>query len=184
MIPGMKLTCKFLAFLIMVFSPLIAVADKTPDGFGLELGRGSDSTDEVRIHAKWNWDKKWFTDGAWYLTGYWEVSLGRWQGSGDGSEDLWDVGITPVFRMQAKDRQSAFYLEGAVGAHLLSATRINKQRNFGSGFNFGDHVGFGATFGEKGRYDLGYRLQHLSNAELSRPNDGIDFHQVRLTYNY
>lgn len=180
----MKSTRRFLALLIMVFTPAIATADKMPDGFGLELGHGDDSTEETRVHAKWNWDKKWFTDGAWYLTGYWEASLGRWQGSGDGARDLWDIGITPVFRMQRHGSRSGLYLEGAIGAHLLSATRINDHRIFGSSFNFGDHVGFGATFGEKGRYDLGYRLQHLSNADIKKPNDGINFHQLRFTYNY
>lgn len=180
----MKLSSQLLVCVAMVFPPLAATAGNVPDGFGLEIGRGSDSTEEVRIHAKWKWDTKWFADGAWHLTGYWEASLGRWQGDGDGSETLWDAGITPVFRVQPNGGSSGFYLEGAVGAHWLSASRINSHRDFGSHFNFGDHVGFGATFGAKGGYDLGYRWQHLSNADIKMPNNGIDFHQVRLTYNY
>ena len=47
-----------------------------------------------------------------------------------------------------------------------------------------DHIGFGWTFGDKNRYEIGYRLQHLSNAGLSDPNDGINFHQIRFGYNY
>jgi len=154
------------------------------DGYTIELGRGSDSTELVRLHAKWNWNRKWFEAGDWHLTGYWEASLGHWSGDGAGAETLWDVGITPVFRLQPNSGKTGLYLEGAVGAHLLSENRINNSRAFGSSFNFGSHIGFGATFGDRGQYDLGYRLQHLSNAGLKDPNDGINFHQARFTYNY
>lgn len=180
----MKPTFQRLAFILLLTSPPIASAGITLDGIGLDLGRGNDSTEVVRIHAKSNWDKKWFTGGAWHLAGYWEASLGGWQGGGEGGKDIWDIGITPVFRIQPNGGQSGLYLEGAVGAHLLSATRINNQRHFGSSLNFGDHVGFGVTFGGKGEYDLGYRFQHLSNAGIKKPNDGIEFHLLRFTYRY
>ncbi|MEW6677351.1 MAG: acyloxyacyl hydrolase [Pseudomonadota bacterium] len=165
--------------LVLVASPVAAV-----DAYTIELGSGDNSTDLVRVHAKWNWDKKWFEAGNWHLTGYWEATLGRWSGGGSGAKDLWDVGITPVFRLQPNGSKTGLYLEGGIGAHLLSGTRINDSRAFGSSFQFGDHVGLGATFGDRGQYDLGYRFQHLSNASIKQPNDGINFHQVRFTYSY
>ena len=154
------------------------------DGYTIEWGHGDDSTELVRLHAKWNWGKKWFEAGNWHLGGYWEASLGHWSGDGAGAKDLWDIGLTPVFRLQPNGSKTGMYLEGGIGAHLLSATRINNRRVFGSSFNFGDHIGVGATFGDRGQYDLGYRLQHLSNGGIKDPNDGINFHQVRFTYNY
>ena len=56
--------------------------------------------------------------------------------------------------------------------------------NFGSSFQFGDHIGAGVRFGDKGRYDVGYRYQHLSNAGIKEPNQGINFHQLRLQYHF
>ena len=154
------------------------------DAYTIELGQGDNTTDLARLHAKWNWEKRWFEHESWHLGGYWEATLGYWRGSGAGARNLWDVGITPVFRLQPNDPRGGLYVEGAIGAHLLSATRINDHRVFGSSFNFGDHVGFGYTFGTRGQYDLGYRFQHLSNGGIKSPNDGINFHEVRLSYTY
>jgi hypothetical protein len=49
-------------------------------------------------------------------------------------------------------------------------------------FQFGNNVGAGYRFGAKGAFDLGVRYQHLSNASIKRPNNGINFTQVRLQY--
>lgn len=154
------------------------------DGFGIQAGWGDESTKQLRVNAKWDWDRKWLEGGNWYLTGYWEAALGRWDGKGDGAKNVSEVAVTPVFRLLRADRKTGPYFEAGIGAHLASAKRINREREFGSHFNFGTHVGVGMLFGDKGRYDLGYRFQHLSNAGLSRPNDGINFHQVQLRYNY
>ncbi|HNQ04209.1 MAG TPA: acyloxyacyl hydrolase [Thiobacillaceae bacterium] len=163
---------------------LAASTVQAADGYGIELGHGDDSTELLRLHARWDWDKRWFEAGNWHLTGYWEAGLGHMWGEGAGARDLWDLGITPVFRLQPNDGRNGLYLEGAVGLHFLSHTRVNRKRQLGSSFNFGDHLGFGLTFGDRGQYDLGYRLQHLSNGGLKKPNDGINFHEIRLTYRY
>lgn len=151
-------------------------------GSALELGTGDNGTEMARVTLRWNWDKLWRVGQNWNATGFWEVGLGYWNGAGAGARKLWDLGVTPVFRLSPND--SSFYLEGAIGVHFLSETRINDRRAFGSSFSFGDHVGFGRTFGDKNRYDLGYRFQHVSNADLAKPNDGINFHQVRFGISY
>lgn len=151
-------------------------------GAGIEIGSGDDSTEMVRVTARWDWNKRWAIGQNWNATGFWEAGIGRLNGGGVNSNDLWDISITPVFRLRSG--VSPFYLEGAIGAHFLSTTRINNRRALGSSFQFGDHVGFGWNFGDKDRYELGYRFQHLSNANLADPNDGINFHQIRLGYNY
>jgi len=171
-------------FALPVVLALVAVPVSAADGYTIEIGQGTESTDMARLHAKWNWSKKWSEEGNWHWTGYWEATVGRWSGSGAGAEDLWDVGFTPVFRLQPNGSKTGMYFEAGIGIHLFSEEQISDRREFGSRFSFGDHIGFGATFGARGEYDLGYRLQHLSNANLASPNDGIDFHQVRFTYNY
>ena len=165
--------------LMLAMPPAYAV-----DGFSVELGRGDNSTDLARVNAKWDWDRKWFEAGNWHLAGYWEATLGHWRGDGAGARNLWEIGFTPVFRLQPNGRKTGMYLEGGVGVHLLSGGRINDSRVFGSKFNFGSHLGFGATFGDHGQYDLGYRIQHVSNADIKQPNDGIDFHLVHFGYHY
>ncbi len=151
-------------------------------GSSIELGSGDSSTDMISVALRWNWDKRWMLGRNWNVTGFWEASLGYWDGDGRGARNLWDVGIGPVFRLSPN--LSRFFLEAGIGAHYLSEKKINDKREFGSHFSFGDHIGFGWLLGEKDHYELGYRFQHLSNAGLGDPNDGIRFHQVRLGYNY
>ena len=159
-----------------------APAAQASTGTSIELGVGDDGARMARITARWDWNKYWSVSDNWIASGFWEASLGRWSSDGAGSAELWDLGFTPVFRLRSG--VSRFYFEGGIGGHFLSKTRINNGRALGSSFQFGDHVGFGWNFGDKDHYELGYRFQHLSNADLADPNDGINFHQIRLGYNY
>lgn len=146
------------------------------DSVSFEAGSGT-GTNMWRAGVQWEWQKRWFTGGRWHLGGYWDAQIGRW----NGQHELWDFSITPVFRLQQSERSALSpYVEAAIGFHLISETRISDTRRFGSAFQFGDHIGAGARFGERGRYDLGVRVQHLSNGSLRRPNHGINFWQLRL----
>jgi hypothetical protein len=39
-------------------------------------------------------------------------------------------------------------------------------------------------FGEGGRYDLGWRVRHLSNAGIRMPNHGVNVSELRLQIAY
>ncbi len=151
-------------------------------------GEGGDNVDMARVGMQWNWDKTWFDEGSWELTGYWELDMGYWDGKDSTAttqSSLLDIGITPVFRFQKKASGGSIqpYIEGGIGAHLLSDSRIN-DKDMSTSFQFGDHVGLGVVFGEKQEWDLSYRLQHFSNAGLDTPNPGINFHQLRVSYRF
>lgn len=152
-------------------------------GVSLEGGRG-DGTDMGRIGVQWDWNKRWFQGRNWHLGGYWDLALGHWRRSSPPgfNEDITEIGLTPVFRLQQNDRKG-LYFEGAIGFHLLSKTSLGDKR-FSTKFQFGDHLGAGFRFGARGEFDLGYRFQHLSNGGIKRPNNGIDFHQIRFQYNF
>ncbi len=147
------------------------------DGVAVEAGSGN-GADMWRVGVQWDWDKRWLETGNWHLGAYWDLQAGQWKGK---ERRITDIGFTPVFRFQQTRRDSfSPYIEGAIGFHLISKTRLDDERAFGSAFQFGDHVGIGARFGERGRYDLSLRLQHLSNGSIKEPNDGINFAQVRF----
>ena len=156
------------------------------DGVSIEAGNGN-ATDMMRAGLQWDWQARWFDTGYWHLGGYWDASVGSWHGKAaiGGNQNIIDFGITPVFRYQ-RDSIAGItpYVEAAVGIHLISRTYINADRKFGSSFQFGDHVGAGFLFGGKGEYDLEYRFQHLSNAGIKKPNQGINFNQVRFAYHF
>jgi hypothetical protein len=171
---------------LLIAALLFSTGAFAVDGMSVEYGNG-DATDMARVGANWKWDKQWFTGGNWLATGFWEASVGRWNGHSavGNNQTITDFGITPVFRFQQKN-QSGFspYAEAAIGFHLITPTFINADRKFGSAFQFGDHVGFGARFGDRQQFDLGYRFQHLSNGSIKQPNQGINFNQIRFGYQF
>jgi hypothetical protein len=148
------------------------------DSWSLEAGSGN-TVDVWRAGAQWKWQKKWFTDGAWHLGGYWDLQIGQWKGA----SNITDIGLTPTFRFAPASGLGP-YVEGAIGFHYLSGKNISTAKQFSSNFQFGDHIGAGYRFGDKGRYDLGLRLQHVSNGGIKKPNPGINFALVRFQYHF
>ena len=115
------------------------------------------------------------------LFGYWDGEDQDGRGS-----DLYELALTPVFRYQGSEfGTSAWssFAELGVGVHLLSETRI-ADLDLSSNLQFGSLIGFGVSFGEMRRFELGYRFQHISNAGIEEPNDGIDLHLLRFLYRY
>ena len=175
-----------IATALLAFSPVVGAVD----GVSFEYGKSDSSNADVKLYrvgVQWDWKKRWLDTGNWHLGGYWDLSLGGWDNSSASktNRSIVDIGLTPVFRFQQNNPAGLSpYFEAGIGFHLLSATSVSPERRFGSSFQFGDHLGFGMRFGDKGRYDIGYRYQHLSNGGLKDPNQGINFHQLRLQYNF
>jgi len=159
------------------------------DGFSIQGGIGDGSsegsgTEMIRAAAQWDWNRRWLQGKEWHVGGFWDVGAGYWQRDAmpGQNSDLYEFGVTPVFRLQ-KNQLEGPYVEAGVGAHLLSQTSLGDKR-FSTSFQFGSHLGIGYRFGARQAFDLCYSYQHLSNADIKKPNDGIDFHQIRLQYHF
>lgn len=163
-----------LALLCLFTAPAHAV-----DSVSVEAGSGTESVKLGRVGAQWNWQKQWFKGDAWHVGGYWDLQLGQWHGA----SHITDIGLTPTFRLEQNTGYGP-YLEGAIGFHYLSGKNISTNKQFSTNFQFGDHVGAGVRFGDKGQYDFGLRLQHLSNGGIKHPNPGINFAILRLQYHF
>jgi hypothetical protein len=170
---------------VLVAWPLAHDAARAVDTLGVEYGTGSDDVRRLGLSARWDWDRRWFEEGDWHVTGHWEASASHWDGDAGrtGTDSLTEAGFTPVFRAQSHRPVGGAwpYLEAGIGVHLLSSTQLGDRR-FSTAVQFGDLVGLGLRFGEAGRFELGYRLQHLSNAGIDHPNAGINFHLLQLSY--
>jgi lipid A 3-O-deacylase len=89
---------------------------------------------------------------------------------------LWDTSVTPVLRWSTPDFAGMRgFVDAGLGVHLLSATRINNDRVLSTAFQFGEAAGAGVAFGEHHRYELGAYVQHISNARLKEPNNGLTY---------
>ncbi len=175
-----------IAAVLLAASPLACAID----GMSVVYGHSDSSNANVnmlRVGVQWDWNRKLVEVGNWHLGGYWESDFGYWSNNSFAKthSTLLDIGFTPVLRFQQTTLSGLSpYAELGVGFHLLSATSVSTQRQFGSSFQFGDHIGAGVRFGDKGKYDVGYRYQHMSNAGIKGPNQGINFHELRLQYRF
>lgn len=141
----------------------------------LGTGWGDDDTRIIRLGLARDWRQAWFTDGDWQMSGYWLAEIGYWNNDRRNRHDdtLWEVGLTPVLRLAPKATTGLRpYLEAGIGGRVLSDTRIGK-RELSTAWQFGSHIGAGLSCGQ---FEIGYRFQHLSNASIKEPNDGINFH--------
>lgn len=180
---------------VLIFLTLMTARASAVDGIFIEYGRGDASVissaskiEMYRIGMLWNWHKSWLNEGDWHVTGYWEAALGSWHGYKPDTNDqpITDIGITPVFRFAPKAALgTAPYLEaGILGVHLISHTYIYPERDFSTALQFGHILGFGVSIGAHRQFELGYRYQHLSNGDIKKPNNGVDFNQVHLVYRF
>jgi len=100
------------------------------------------------------------------------------------NQSLYAVGVYPVLRLDMAPATDVIpYVEASIGANLLSHTRI-QDRRLATAFQFGEYIGIGAVWGDRRQFDLGARYQHISNADIKQPNDGLSFASIVLQYRF
>src|SRR5215203_5463987 len=107
-----------------------------------------------------------------------DTQVAYWLGKGNPTpyQHVWDFSATPVFRWTfAKPDVPRLFVEGGLGVHLLSATRINNDRIFSTAFQFGEMLGVGTAFGPRNAYEVRLFVQHVSNARIRLPNWGLTY---------
>jgi hypothetical protein len=186
----MLTTIRFAAIPLLLTFMTTASGNGWVDGVSLSFGTDEDSIDAdvYRVGLQNRWERTWFNGGAWNVGGYWDAELAYIDADAGRGEnaDLYDLSLTPVFRMQRDTALSSGvspYAEAGIGAHLLSHTSL-ADKNYSTAFQFGSLVGLGIGFGRHGQYELGYRYQHISNAGIKDPNEGLNLHMVRLGYSF
>jgi lipid A 3-O-deacylase len=171
-------------------APLLLLTAISPvshaiDSVSLELAKNN-NTRMVGVSLQQDWSRRWFDSGNTYLGGYWNLSLARWhatqyQNVAGATQNITDIGITPVFRFQAQNRLG-WYAEGGIGAHLLSALYDSGGKRLSTSFQFGDLIGIGYVF--QNRLDVGVKVEHYSNGGIKHPNDGVNFVGVTARYRF
>jgi hypothetical protein len=120
----------------------------------------------------------------------WSFSLGRgfnfhsyvsgalgWMG--DDYDDTVIGSLGPAFRFTYQGLPLA--LVGGSAPTFLGRNHLG-ERNLGCAFQFTSHVGVALQLAR--RVELGYRLQHISNAGLGDDNPGLNSHAVSLAWRF
>lgn len=155
-------------------------------GVSAEYAIGQHSSHLGRFALQSDWNQNWFANNNTHINGYWDLSVAQWRldnyrGVQGNSKNIYDIGLTPVFRFESLDKKG-LYAEAGVGVHLMSHLYKNGDRDFSTAFEFGDHIGFGYVFSNG--LDLGIRLQHFSNGSIKKPNPGENFAVMRVAYHF
>jgi hypothetical protein len=171
---------------IVVGSVLCATPGYCQDRVSVEVGAGN-YVDVVGVGVgSTDWER-WSVGKDWSLSLYGLGRIDYWHGNAAHAqnEELIDLSVAPVLRLE---RSSAWefvpYFEASIGVHLLSHTRINEGRQFSTAFQFGEFLGAGVAFGKAHQYDLGLRVQHVSNGGIRNPNDGLTYGSLVFQYRF
>ncbi|TAG53006.1 MAG: acyloxyacyl hydrolase [Cytophagales bacterium] len=92
-------------------------------------------------------------------------------------EQKFEFGLNIGFKQTVRIYKNLFaFIHGGVGPHFHNSVTRKQFK----GFLFSDNFGLGLSYkiSENKLINLGFRLRHLSNANLEMPNSGIN------TYNY
>jgi hypothetical protein len=167
--------------------PVLDLSDPTTgfDDFEFVGGYGEE-TDNLRFALQWHVGQYSILKQRYVV----DLNLAANYSRFDGPErpdqldnELRDVGLTPVFRFWRNKSHSGFrpFVEAGIGLHYLTQKNVG-PKDFSTHFQFGDHIGIGAEFGNSMRYRVTYQFQHLSNAGIDDPNPGINFHLVSFGF--
>jgi lipid A 3-O-deacylase len=167
----------------------LGVSQSTPASeYGVQFSGGVADHDvrKADIGAIWDPGLSWWEIGGYHFTVVGEAHVAYWdiRESQAVHPNIWEFGLTPVFRFIKTSGTIRPYVEGGVGVRMLSHVRESENRTFSSSFQFADMIGFGAEFGAHQNYQAGFRFQHLSNAGIEHPNPGINFSELYLQYNF
>lgn len=161
----------------------LAATDLAPDALAFDYGTGNE-TRLLRANLQWDWDTQWWQSNGTHVSGYWDASLAAWDArdwrAENGTRTLADLGVTPVFRFEG-DTHQGWFLDGGVGANLLSHLYENHRRNFSTAFQFGDLLGVGY---QSGSWTAGLTLEHFSNGAIKHPNPGVNFAILSIEYRF
>ena len=148
------------------------------DAVGIGYGQSKDNIDIYRLTLRKEFSSHWLESDIGYFSGYWEGSLNYWNGY---SVDNFGVAFSPVFTYNFTGLDTVTpYLEGGIGISYFSKTQMG-PRDLSTHFLFENRVGAGIKMGN---WDLSFRYMHYSNADIKKPNDGIDIFIGSINYRF
>ena len=152
-----------------------------PGGASLQLGESRDGTQMTTLGLQWHsaWHHDWWGGQLRYST---EAQLGHWRADGlrGSTETYTHVALLPLLRNRGDGGRSRWFLEGGIGVSLTDNVYRSARKQFSTRFNFVDVIGVGYSFGAPREHELGLRVAHISNADIKKPNPGMD--SVQLHY--
>lgn len=176
--PGFRLFSAF-ALLAFTFTPF-ATASAAAEGpeIALLIGEAGDDYERAGLSLRFGplWSADW---GNWNasLRPELELSHFRHTGPADGPDSLNQGGAIGRLHLHYGNGRWRPYAEAGLGVSLFSRDTLG-SKDFSTRFQFSQHLAVGVELAKRGFAGLQY--SHYSNADIEKPNDGIDLHQIVL----
>jgi hypothetical protein len=162
-----------------VFSPDMGLAlDLTTIGVRGGISDGRNDEDFQQYEAFLNWTLPWERQIAsdWRIGIFLEANAGALHG---GSETAFVGSAGPGIHFSG--------FGGKIDIPLgVNPTVISNHTygdvDFGGTFQFTSHVGLNVKFTQ--HFMMSYRLQHMSNAGIYKPNPGVNIHMLGIGYRF
>lgn len=166
----------------LAFSAPAAADFPVPQDLTLAVSHGERAgIKKIELDAGWMQAQPLWQGQQWRLRLRHEVVLGQWHVPQ--ARNITEFGYSPVLRLERPVGNSTLFAEASIGVRLLSHFRLSPDITMSTAFQFADMIGAGVQFGNgPGAQTIGLRFQHQSNANIKRPNPGINF--VMAYYRY
>lgn len=121
------------------------------------------------------------------FSAYADVFLSGWHvtsPTNDRRRNYVQIGAIATGRFRFDEGRSPWFAELGIGATVMNHVFHAGGRDFSTTFQFTEVVGLGRNFGARGEHELSLRLQHFSNADIKKPNPGMNFARLRYAYRF
>jgi len=141
---------------------------------GFSANGGRDEFHQAEFFGNWNLPWGWDLGKEWHLQSRLDLSAG-WLGDSSQNAAVGTLGPTLVLSWA----RVPVSLEAGFSPTFLTS-HVFESKDLGTDIQFTSHVGLYWDFASHWR--LGYRFQHMSNADLARSNPGLNMHLFALSY--
>lgn len=183
-----KMSCRTRSLVLSLAAAMLALpaaADGLrPTGYLVVAGAGDGGTWNATAGLFWASDWRRSVAGV-EVSGVTEAFVSRWDARAvDGRRGFTQIALLPLLRLRPDGGRSHWFAEAGIGVSTMHPIFETDQKRFSTAFNFVDVVGVGRSFGASRQYELGLRLQHVSNASIRSPNPGQNFVQLRYAASF
>lgn len=166
------------ALALLMASVSLPAAAAEAEGPEIALLVGEGGSDYERLGLSLRFGPLWSTDwGNWKasLRPELELSHFRHTGPAEGPDTLNQGGAIGRLHLHYGSGRWRPFAEAGLGISMFNRDRLG-DTDFGSRFQFSQHLAVGVELTQRGYAGLQY--SHYSNADIEKPNDGIDLHQI------
>lgn len=137
----------------------------------------------IKLGFRYHPDEQLLNFSGIRLNHYYLIAYNYWQEMNvDGQAGVMNaVEFIPVFRFNWGNRGFLSFAETSVGISAFSRTEY-ATKQFSTNFQFSNSLAFGGYVTPQTSWS--FQLQHYSNNSIKLPNNGINFFNLNLAYQY